>query len=395
MAPNRWMALSLLLLASSSASAATLDVPRNDDRLSGIGVIHGWKCTAGQLTVRFNGGPPLPLLYGAQRLDVRRARACSQAEVGFVSVMNWNELGDGTHTAIAYDDGREFARRRFRVVTPGGTPLLEDGAGVCTADDFPLPGDQGHFVWNQGTQRMELVEIEQWYDEPTGPRLPANADLDFLLTTNDGRWTIEVPDALSWQYVSMHEDPEYNGGFDNPDSNWQGGNRYVPGPADIEFVRYVHGATGASIYPGGIPPGGISLVGNIQGTVVTGTDQFGNPILRAALPNVVEVGTLANGLPFATRVAIGEQGEGYSMVVPRSSSGTTQGNRCYILVFDDFRLLPDGGLETQARFYITARSPYVRDEPRTCIPPVYPGGANGRPRGQVSKPSGSTRVLIY
>ena len=395
MAPRIGMVLSLLLLASSHASAATLDVPRNNDFLSGIGVIHGWKCTAGQLTVRFNGGPPLPLLYEAQRDDVRRSGACSHANVGFVSIMNWGELGDGTHTAVVYDDGVAFARSHFRVVTPG-VAFVETVAETCIVEDFPLSGDQSQFLWNESTQHMELVEVEEWYDEPDVPPLPANADLDFLLTTRGGRWTIEVPDVQHWKYVSEHEHPDYNGGFDNPDPTWPGGSRYVPAPADLTFLRYVHGATSGRVYPfSAIPPWGISLVGHIQGTVITGADQWGHPILRAALPNLIEVGTLANGLPFRTREAIGELGDGYSLVVPRSSPGTTQGNRCYILVFDDFHRPAAGGLETQARFYITARSPYIPKEPRLCVPPIYPGGSNSQPVAQLSRPGASTRVLIY
>ena len=36
-----------------------LDVPSNGDKLSGIGIIHGWKCEAeGDITVRFNGWRP-------------------------------------------------------------------------------------------------------------------------------------------------------------------------------------------------------------------------------------------------------------------------------------------------------------------------------------------------
>ena len=381
--------LVLLLLSAGLSRAATLDVPRPGDHLSGIGVIHGWKCTAGQLTVRFNGGPALPLLYGVQRQDVLRASACrhQNPDVGFVSTMNWNELGDGTHTAVAYDDGVEFARSRFTVVTLGRRPPPEDGA--CIAEDFPLSGDQSRFLWNQGTQRMELVEVREWRGEPTVSGEPANTDLDFLLTEKGGTWTIEVPDLLAWQVISQYENPEWS------DDGW-GGNRYVAGPAEVEFLRYVHGGTSNRLYPfSAIPPWGISLVGHIQGTRVAGTDRQGNAILKKALSNLIEIGTLANGLPQRTREAIGETAPGYSIVVPRSSADTTQGNRCYILVFDDFRFTPAGGLEAQARFYITARSPYVRDEPRLCLPPVYRGGVNGQAVPHVTGPHDTTRLMIY
>lgn len=237
--------LIVLVVMQSVAYAAALGIPAPRSILSGIGVISGWKCQVnGELTVRFNGGAPVPLLYGAQRPDVLRAGACSHDRVGFLTIMNWGELGDGYHTAVAYDDGKEFARSRFQVVTTG-TAFLADRSGQCVAEDFPFPGDESRFLWNEATQHMELVQVRDWYDvQDTG--LPASADLDFLLERAE--WTIEVPDILSWKYVSEWENPEYQGGFDaNP--NWRGGNRYVAGPAPVEFLRYVHGSTSHRLYP--------------------------------------------------------------------------------------------------------------------------------------------------
>ena len=54
-----WIAV--LVLATGMAHAATLGIPTPHTTLSGIGVISGWKCDAGELTVRFNGGVPLLL----------------------------------------------------------------------------------------------------------------------------------------------------------------------------------------------------------------------------------------------------------------------------------------------------------------------------------------------
>ncbi len=52
----------LCVLASTLVHAATLGNPGNNQSYSGIGVISGWKCSAnGPLTVRFNGGTPIPL----------------------------------------------------------------------------------------------------------------------------------------------------------------------------------------------------------------------------------------------------------------------------------------------------------------------------------------------
>ena len=376
------------------AQAATLDIPAPQTTLSGIGVISGWKCEAGELTIRFNDGPSLPLLHGAERKDVLDAGACPHANVGFVSIMNWGNLGDGYHTAVVYDDGVEFARSRFRVVMPREAFTSAHVSGTCVSEDFPEPGDESLFAWNRATQHMELVEVREWYDDTTAPRYPASTDLDFLLDRDT--WTIEVPDLQAWQAISQYENPAYQ---EFIESGRHGGiNRYVAGPADVQFIRYIHGATSNKIYPfSAIPPWGISLVGEMQGTKVSGTDRLGNVILRPALRKLVEIGTLANGLPLRTREAIGELGEAYSLVVPIAvyTTTSTQNNRCYVLVFDDFRQPPDGGLETLARFYITTRTPYVRGEPRLCVPPIYRGGANGQAVSQVSTPSDTTRVLIY
>ena len=148
-----------LLLASSPAAAATLDIPGHGTTLSGIGVISGWKCEAqGDLTIRFNGGDLIPLLYGSARDDVRDAGACPDADVGFVAIWNWGNLDDGEHTAVVYDDGVEFARSTFRVVTTGEA-FRTDLEGECTIPHFPDPGDTARFVWNTGTQHLEMVSV--------------------------------------------------------------------------------------------------------------------------------------------------------------------------------------------------------------------------------------------
>lgn len=376
-------------LLSGMAQAATLDIPAPQTTVSGIGVISGWKCQAnGPLTIRFDGGNAIPLLYGSERGDTRKPDGpCDEANTGFVAIMNWGNLGDGTHTAVVYDDGREFARSRFTVVTTGEAFLTGAGAN-CVVDDFPRPGDDSTFVWNEATQHMELWQVREWYDEPDPPDLPANADFDFLL--DQEFWTIEVPDLLSWQYVSQHENPDWE--TLNPDNGGRGGNRYVAGPAEVRFIRYIHGGTSNKISHQPAP--GITMTGHIQGTIVRGTDRWGDVILAPALGRALELGTLANGLPLQTREAIGELDEGYSLVVVMDARGGTQGNHCYILVFDDFRRTPNGGLETEARFYITARTPYERGAYRYCIPPIYPGGMNGHTVPSVTKPKAVTRLRI-
>ena len=160
--------LVFVLLAPSLASAATLGVPGEGTTLSGVGVISGWKCeVAGELTVRFfaDGSPvsiagrdTFPLLYGSARPDVRDTGACPDADVGFVAIWNWGNLDDGAYTAVVYDNGVEFDRNTFTVVTTGEA-FRTDLVGECTLEQFPDPGDTARFVWNTGTQHLEMVSV--------------------------------------------------------------------------------------------------------------------------------------------------------------------------------------------------------------------------------------------
>ena len=157
---HRWIIgiiAAFLLMTSGVVSAARLGVPGPHTPVSGIGVISGWKCDARALTVRFDGGEPIPVLYGAERADVLNEGACDHANVGFVSIMNWSNLDDGEHTAVVYDDGVEFGRsvftvRRFREA------FVRDASLTLPVQDFPHQGDNAVFTWSQATQHLELAD---------------------------------------------------------------------------------------------------------------------------------------------------------------------------------------------------------------------------------------------
>ena len=149
-----------VVLLPALAHAATLGIPGNGAKLSGVSVISGWKCEAeGDLTIVFNDdGNHIPLLYGTRRSDVLNVGACDSADVGFVAIWNWGDLGDGEHTAVAYDNGVPFAESTFTVTTPGKA-FLTGASKQVTVDDFPNPGDTTVLEWNQGTQHFEIVDF--------------------------------------------------------------------------------------------------------------------------------------------------------------------------------------------------------------------------------------------
>ena len=138
---------------------SALDIPGNGDTLSGIGVISGWKCAAqGNLTIRLDAGDPIPAAYGFPRGDT--TPVCGDdGHNGFFSFFNWAILGDGTHTAVAYDNGVEFARNTFTVVTTG-EEFLTGANGQCSIPNFPAPGETTRFAWTEATQHLEMVSVQ-------------------------------------------------------------------------------------------------------------------------------------------------------------------------------------------------------------------------------------------
>ena len=154
------MALGLLLcsiMVPALTQAAMLENPADNVLYSGINVISGWKCdTKGALTVRFNGGKPIPLVYGSQRDDTRPV--CGDADNGFVAIWNWAILGDGTHTAVVYDNDVEFDRSTFDIATTG-EEFVSGVSAQGWVEDFPSPGERTRLQWNQGTQHFELAEV--------------------------------------------------------------------------------------------------------------------------------------------------------------------------------------------------------------------------------------------
>ncbi len=166
------MGMTLLLLVgllhtATSGWAAILDSPKHRAIVSGIGFISGWKCDAGAITVRIDDGGPLPMAVDQPRADT--AGQCGGAiNNGFIAQINWNHVGGGTHTAVAYDNGVAFARSTFTVGTTG-EEFLEDVVISIDVPNFPAPGERGVFVWNESTQHLELVRVMPTARTPPPP----------------------------------------------------------------------------------------------------------------------------------------------------------------------------------------------------------------------------------
>ena len=99
-----------------------------------------------------------------------------------MAIWNWGNLDDGEHTAVAYDDGMEFARSTFTVVRASEEePFLRDVVAECTVPDFPDVGTNARFEWSTGTQHLELAEVGEDVVVPVSTRYDGEWELVFEL----------------------------------------------------------------------------------------------------------------------------------------------------------------------------------------------------------------------
>ena len=128
---------------------------------SGVGVLSGWVCEAETVEVeilRADGTVLLePASYGTARPDTREA--CGDTDNGFGVLFNWNRLGDGEHTVVAWVDGEELGRATVRVTTLGAE-FLRGVEGECVVEDFPMPGQTVMLEWQQNSQNFVITEVE-------------------------------------------------------------------------------------------------------------------------------------------------------------------------------------------------------------------------------------------
>lgn len=135
---------------------ANLENPSSGSYQSGISLVSGWKCTAGTITVTFDNGPPVQVLYGSTREDTRGV--CGDANNGFGLLWNWNLLGEGIHTIRAYDSSIQFASATFTVGTLG-TEFLSGASAHPRILDFPQQGLSTFLRWQEGQQNFAITGV--------------------------------------------------------------------------------------------------------------------------------------------------------------------------------------------------------------------------------------------
>jgi hypothetical protein len=149
--------LAIVLCVASAASAAVLEVPGNGSDASGIGYFSGWKCPPNDnISIVVDGGAPIPVPSGVRRGDT--AGVCgNDGRNGYISQINFNLFGDGSHTAVVRQNGVPFAQSTFHVVT-FGTTFLTGAAGTYQLSNFPSLGQNTTIEWVQGQQNFVITD---------------------------------------------------------------------------------------------------------------------------------------------------------------------------------------------------------------------------------------------
>jgi len=133
---------------------SALENPPNGGPVSGIGVVSGWKCTAGTLTYTVDNGPPAQLAYGISREDTQGV--CGHSNTGFIAEQNWNLTGDGQHTIRVFDNGQQFAQATFTVTT-FGTEFLTGVNYEQTVLAFPNTDTTTYLKWQENAQNFVIT----------------------------------------------------------------------------------------------------------------------------------------------------------------------------------------------------------------------------------------------
>ena len=133
-----------------------LENPGPNSFQSGVGVISGWVCEAEAVELAIGTGRQAAA-YGTERLDT--LAACGDTDNGFGLLFNWNLLGDGEHTVVAYVDEEELGRATVRVTTLG-QEFLREAEGECVVEDFPRSGQNVLLEWQQDSQNFVVTDVE-------------------------------------------------------------------------------------------------------------------------------------------------------------------------------------------------------------------------------------------
>lgn len=158
-----------ILLCSTLLWAAefVFENPPDTATVSGISLISGWKCTAGPLTVGFDGNTTTTyqVAYGTIREDT--AANCGDNNNGFGFLWNWGRLSDGPHTVQLYENNVEIANVSV-TVRRYGVEFLSGVTNSTLVPDFPTEGKTATLTWQESQQNFVVSQITSLSPPATG-----------------------------------------------------------------------------------------------------------------------------------------------------------------------------------------------------------------------------------
>jgi hypothetical protein len=162
--------------------------PQPGASVSGITAITGWKCTAGEIKVSFDGGPRYVVGYGTIREDT--LATCGDANNGFSFLWNWGRLTDGNHTVRLFDNDVQFAEVNVNVMNYG-VEFLTGLTNSTLAPNFPTDGQTATLTWQQSLQSFVVTKIES-FSPPASGFFNASGSVEFNTCTTPGNNTSQL-----------------------------------------------------------------------------------------------------------------------------------------------------------------------------------------------------------
>lgn len=152
---------------SAGGAVGVLENPPDGSPVSGISLISGWVCNAQQVQIYIDDAPGLVAAYGTARADT--VSICGAPNNGFGALINWNLLGDGSHTVRADADGVTIGEATIVVQTLGGAFLR----GLSGTYGLGLFG--GRFVKIEWQEAQQNFVIQPATGGSTPTPVPSNA----------------------------------------------------------------------------------------------------------------------------------------------------------------------------------------------------------------------------
>lgn len=139
---------------------ANLENPADGGKISGIGVISGWRCEPpadGLIQILIDNDVTMEAPYGSGRADTEGV--CGDTDNGWGATFNFGLIGDGEHTISVSADGEQFGSATFTVGMPGEDSWLEGAPSAYHyLSEFPDADSATVVQWQQSLQNFVIVD---------------------------------------------------------------------------------------------------------------------------------------------------------------------------------------------------------------------------------------------